>query len=75
MAQTDSQDEGLLTAAAKKIGSAAGKVAAAVGAGSDATSEPRASQPGKLPKKNKERLPRKLKKARQKQAMASGDAQ
>ena len=64
--------EGIITTVAKKLGRAAGKVAAAVGAtpetfGADA---PPMKQPStkvpKLKKKNKNRLPRREKKARQK---------
>ena len=70
MAKKEQQDDGALVAAAKKVGKAAGKVASAVGAGkSEGQSTPGPSlKPGKLPKKDKERLPRKEKKARQKQA-------
>jgi hypothetical protein len=68
--------EGVLAAAAKKVGKAAGKVAAAVGVTPEAPSEaaaPPAPKPQtksvkvpKLEKKNKSRLPRKVKKAQQK---------
>ena len=50
--------EGILTAAAKAIGTAAGKIASVV----KPSSTPQGSPPrGKLAKKNKSRLPRKLK--------------
>jgi hypothetical protein len=56
------EDESLLTKTAKAIGSAAGKVAAAVGAPVPAESpDPRRSK-GKFLKTNKTRLPRKQKK-------------
>ena len=69
--------EGVLTAAAKKVGKAAGKVASAVGATAETPAEapPPAPKPQtksvkvpKLEKKNKSRLPRKVKKAQQKAA-------
>src|SRR4051812_5140987 len=70
--------EGVLVAAAKKLGKAAGKVAAVAGAGADAPAEeaaPPAPKPQtksvkvpKLAKKDKSRLPRKEKKAQQKAA-------
>jgi hypothetical protein len=50
-----------LVNAAKAVGSAAGKVAALVGATGDA--KPRAPKPAKLQKKNRHRLPRRQKKA------------
>lgn len=56
--------EGMLVAAAKTIGTAAGKVAAAVGITTPApakTTKPKAARPAK---KNKARLPRKQKKAK-----------
>jgi hypothetical protein len=64
--------EGIITTAAKKLGTAVGKVAAAVGATSETsgTEAPPVIQPStkvpKLEKKNKNRLPRRKKKARQK---------
>ncbi len=57
------EDESLLTKAAVAIGSAAGKVAAVVGASASA---PKPS--GKFVKKNKSRLPRKEKKSAKKTA-------
>jgi len=75
MAKKDKPEEstdGVLTTAAKKLGKAAGKVAAAVGATPETsdTGAPSVKQPStkvpKLKKKNKNRLPRREKKARQK---------
>jgi hypothetical protein len=75
MAKKDKPEEstdGIITTAAKKLGKAAGKVAAAVGATPEtsATEAPPVKQPStkvpKLEKKNKNRLPRREKKARQK---------
>jgi hypothetical protein len=69
--------EGVLVAAAKKIGKAAGKVAKVTGAAAEEPAEaaPPAPKPQtksvkvpKLAKKNKNRLPRKEKKAQQKAA-------
>ena len=64
--------DGILTTAAKKLGKAAGKVAAAAGAtpetpdaGTPPVKRPSTKVP-KLQKKNKSRLPRREKKARQK---------
>ena len=62
--KTQANDEGLLVAAAKTIGKAAGtagKVAHLAGATAPATSTPR--KKGKLAPKNKSRLPRRQKKA------------
>ena len=64
--------EGIITTVAKKLGRAAGKVAAAVGATPEtsAAEAPPMKQPStkvlKLKKKNKNRLPRREKKAREK---------
>jgi hypothetical protein len=75
MAKKDKPEEstdGLITTAAKKLGKAAGKVAAAVGATPETsgTEAPPVKRPStkvpKLEKKNKNRLPRRQKKARQK---------
>jgi hypothetical protein len=72
--KTEESAEGVLTTAAKKLGSAAGKVTAAVGATPETSSTvaPPVKQPStkvpKLEKKNKNRLPRREKKARQKAA-------
>lgn len=75
MAKKDKPEEstdGIITTAAKKLGTVAGKVAAAVGAAPEtsSTEAPPVKQPStkvsKLEKKNKNRLPRKEKKARQK---------
>jgi hypothetical protein len=65
------EESGLVTAA-KAVGSAAGKIAALVGAkGEAAPAPPTAAKPrkaGKLPKKNRHRLPRREKKAQAKAA-------
>jgi hypothetical protein len=53
--------ETTLTSAAKTIGKAAGKIASVAGVHAD-----RPARTGKLPKKNKARLPRKQKKAMRK---------
>ena len=53
------QTEGILKKAAKTIGSAAGAVASVAGVHGAGQPE----SPGKLPKKNKSRLPRRMKKA------------
>jgi hypothetical protein len=75
MAKKQTADEGVLVSAAKKIGAAAGKIASAAGGGAEAGGgageAPKAATParpkkGKLQKKNKVKLPRKLKKAQKK---------
>jgi len=63
----ETQDD-LLTSAAKAIGTAAGKVASLAGA---VVAEPKKSmKPAKLKKKNNPHVPRKLKKAQKKAALA-----
>ena len=62
------EDEGLLTKAAKAIGSAAGKVAATIGAAGHTEHAGSGKGKGKLPSKGKSRLPRKEKKAARKSA-------
>ena len=62
-------EEGVLATAAKAIGTAAGKIAALAGV---APSPPKLKIP-KLQKKNKSRLPRRQKKARQKAAATKGE--
>ena len=68
--KTEESADGMLTTAAKTIGNAAGKVAAAVGAAVESSGLATAKQPSakvpKLEKKNKTRLPRRQKKARKK---------
>jgi hypothetical protein len=75
MAKKDKPEEsteGIITTAAKKLGKAAGKVAAVIGVTSETSGmeAPPVRQPStkvpKLEKKNKNRLPRREKKARQK---------
>ena len=56
--------EGVLVTAAKAIGRAAGKAAAVAGLGPDAAAAP--AKKGRLPKKHKQRLPRRQKKAQKK---------
>jgi hypothetical protein len=75
MAKRDKPEEpteGILRTAAKKLGKAAGKVAAAIGttpetpdSGTPPVKQPSTKVP-KLEKKNKNRLPRREKKARKK---------
>ena len=60
------EEEGLLTKAARVIGSAAGKVAVSVGVASHKPEG--APRKGKIPKKAKSRLPRKEKKVARKTA-------
>ena len=75
MAKKDKPEEsteGVITTVAKKLGRAAGKVAAAVGATPEASAAEAAPMKQsstkvlKLKKKNKNRLPRREKKAREK---------
>ena len=68
-------EQSTLVNAAKTIGSVAGKVASLVGGGASegapAPVEPaKKSKAGKLPAKNKQRLPRKQKKLAKKTALA-----
>ena len=68
------EDESVLVSAAKSLGKAAGKVAAL--AGIDAPAPPKgapkkkAAAKGKLPKKEKAHLPRRVKKAQKKTGSA-----
>ena len=68
-----SAEEGVLVAAAKTIGKAAGTVAALTGMESapKTTARVRTRPAGMLPKKNNAHLPRKLKKAQRKAQAAS----
>lgn len=78
-----SDDENLVVSAAKAIGKAAGKVAALAGTGSDAPTaashetesqapkQPRNIPKPKLVKKDKQHLPRRVKKAEKKARVAS----
>lgn len=60
-------DDSVLVEAAKQIGATVGRVAAATGlAGSSDQAGTAKAKPEKLQKKNKQRLPRREKKARQK---------
>jgi len=63
-------DESGLVAAARAIGSVTGKLAAKVGVGGETA--PKARK-GKLVKKNKQRLPRRQKKAQQRAAARAGE--
>lgn len=58
------EEKGVLEATAETIGSALGAIAAKVGVDQPEVREKRVALPkiGKLPKKNKQRMPRKLKK-------------
>jgi len=60
-------ESGLLVSTAKALGTAAGKIATMVGATPEET-PPKKSATGRLPKKNKSRLPRRQKKAQRKTA-------
>jgi hypothetical protein len=60
--------EGILVDAAKAIGRTAGKVAALVGASEPAPRRVAAVHKGKLVKKNKQKLPRREKKAQSRAA-------
>jgi hypothetical protein len=62
-----SEEPGLLVSTAKALGTAAGKIAAMVGATPEGTSAKQSAK-GRLPKKNKSRLPRRQKKAQRKAA-------
>ena len=65
-------DDGILTTAAKAIGTAAGKIASLAGGTEPAPAPPHtiSTKQPKLQKKNKHRLPRWEKKAQQKAAAA-----
>jgi hypothetical protein len=64
--ESSETSEGMLVEAAKAIGTAAGKVAAAVGITTPARAKTAKPKPARLVKKNKARLPRKQKKAAKK---------
>jgi hypothetical protein len=69
-------EEGLLTAAAKAIGTAAGKIATATGV-ADAPPKPNTPKkvrPAKLQKKINHHVPRKVKKAQKKAELAKSKA-
>jgi len=59
---TKPEPEGIIVEAAKVLGQAAGKVAKLAGVHPD-KGEAARTRAGKLPKKNKQRLPRRVKKA------------
>ena len=61
-------EEGIVVTAAKAIGTAAGKIAAVTGAALEHLQPAKSTKVGKLQKKNKPRLPRRQKKAKQKAA-------
>jgi hypothetical protein len=64
--QSQKGSEGILKTAAKAIGSAAGAVASVAGVHGESQADNQAdSNHGRLPKKNKSRLPRRAKKAQQ----------
>jgi hypothetical protein len=81
MAKKEKSEESVLAKAAKKIGEAAGKVAAVAGVEGDTTppaarpNTPKKERIGKLVKKTKSRLPRREKKAKQKAAAKQALAQ
>jgi hypothetical protein len=64
--ETNDRSEGVLVTAAKTVGTAVGKVAAAVGITSHAPAKAGKPKVARLAKKNKARLPRKQKKAAKK---------
>jgi len=64
--ETKETEESIVVDAAKAIGSAAGKIAAIAGSVVGRAKPAKKKAVGKLPKKNKSRLPRKEKKAQQK---------
>ena len=70
MAKKQTTEDSVAVKAAKVIGKAAGKIASLAGAAAPEPGPPSAakSKKGKLPKKNKSRLPRRQKKAQQKAA-------
>jgi hypothetical protein len=59
-------EDNILVSAAKVIGSAAGKIASLASAPPEARSAAKSTKVGKLPKKQRSRLPRRQKKAQQK---------
>jgi hypothetical protein len=63
---TETSDEGILVAAAKAIGTAAGKVAKLAGATGEAPAPAKSQKVPKLSKKTKGKLPRREKKAARK---------
>jgi hypothetical protein len=65
------KEDNVLVSAAKAIGTAAGKVASLAGA-SESQPATKSSKVGKLLKKDKQRVPRKQKKAAQKAASRKG---
>jgi F420-0:gamma-glutamyl ligase len=69
--QEQPETENVLVAAAKTIGKAAGTIAHIAGVSPSETRAPKAQPKGKLPKKNKARLPRKVKKAQKKANQAA----
>jgi hypothetical protein len=62
--QSSKGSEGILKTAARAVGSAAGAVAAAAGIHGTSRAAGQTNN-GRLPKKNKSRLPRRVKKAQQ----------
>jgi hypothetical protein len=67
-AQEGPAEDSALVSAAKSIGTAAGKVASAIGVKREPHQTPKAARRGKPVKSNKPRLPRKQKKALKKAA-------
>ncbi len=74
MADEKESKGGLLVSAAKKVGAAAGKIASLTGVAAAHETEPapKAAHKGKLPKKNKSRLPRREKKAQRRAPSGAG---
>jgi hypothetical protein len=66
-ARPETEDK-VLVSAAKVIGTAAGKIASLAGAPPEGRPATKSTKVGKLPKKEKHRLPRRQKKAQQKVA-------
>ncbi|HUB82976.1 MAG TPA: hypothetical protein VMB03_29455 [Bryobacteraceae bacterium] len=70
---SDKAHENLLTSTAKTIGATAGKIASLAGVAGAAPEHKHSGKPAKLARKNKPRLPRRVKKA-QKKAAAKAQA-
>jgi hypothetical protein len=62
----ETPEDSMLVSAAKAVGTAAGKVARLAGAPPDASEPSKSQKIPKLPKKSKDKLPRREKKALQK---------
>jgi hypothetical protein len=73
--ETAPDKESLLVTAAKAVGHAAGSVASLVGVKGNSEARKEASANGRLPKKHKHRLPRKLKKEMKAKEMKAEEMQ